>query len=220
MSEHRPGREPLPPGAEDVVPPAGDTTSDTTAPQAITDVRQAMAATPRRAFLPAEQRGSADLDQPLPIGHGQTNSQPTTVRQMLEVLDVRPGQRVLDVGAGSGWTTVILGRLVGPAGTVIGVELQPELAVWGGDNVRSAGLPWARLEPADPHQLGRPEQGPYDRILVSAEAAELPHALVAQLTENGTMVLPVAGRLLRVRREPGGPASVEHLGHYRFVPLR
>jgi protein-L-isoaspartate(D-aspartate) O-methyltransferase len=212
MSEPPTGREPLSPDTAD--DPTGRTTGTAR------DVRDAMAATPRRAFLPEEQRGSAHLDQPLPIGHGQTSSQPTTVRHMLEALDVRAGQRVLDVGAGSGWTTVILGRLVGPDGDVLGLELQPELAAWGAGNVSAAGLPWARLEPAEPDHLGRPDSGPYDRILVSAEAQELPDALVDQLADGGTMVLPVTGRLLRVHREPGGPPSVETLGHYRFVPLR
>jgi protein-L-isoaspartate(D-aspartate) O-methyltransferase len=194
--------------------------TDPAGPVEPADVREAMALTPREHFLPADQRGSAHLDQPLPIGHGQTSSQPTTVRQMLEALDVHPGQQVLDVGAGSGWTTVILGRLDGPEGHVLGLELQPELAAWGAENVTAAGLSWARLEPAEPDRLGRPESGPYDRILVSAEAQELPDALVDQLADGGTMVLPVAGRLQRVRQRPGGPPSVERLGRYRFVPLR
>jgi protein-L-isoaspartate(D-aspartate) O-methyltransferase len=217
MSEHPTGREPPVPDVPENTDATGGT-GDTGG--TVTDVRQAMAATPRRAFLPEEQRGSADLDQPLPIGHGQTSSQPTTVRQMLDALDVRPGQHVLDVGAGSGWTTVILARLVGPTGTVLGLELQRELADWGGGNVTAAGLAWARLEQADPHHLGRPEEGPYDRILVSAEAQQLPDPLVDQLAVGGTMVLPVAGRLLRVHRDAGGTTSVERLGHYRFVPLR
>jgi protein-L-isoaspartate(D-aspartate) O-methyltransferase len=139
---------------------------------------------------------------------------------MLHALGVRPGQHVLDVGAGSGWTTAILGRLVGPDGSVLGLELDPELATWGRDNLAAAGLPWTRLEQAQPGLLGRPQEAPYDRILVSAQALELPDALVEQLAQGGTMVVPVAGYLLRVHRVAGGPTSVERLGHYRFVPLR
>jgi protein-L-isoaspartate(D-aspartate) O-methyltransferase len=207
MAEHPPEDNPgPPPRAHDVDQAA--------------DVDQAMAATPRRAFLPDDQRPVADLDQPLPIGHGQTSSQPTTVRTMLRELDVRPGQHVLDVGAGSGWTTAILGRLVGPDGSVLGLELEPELAAWGRDNVTATGLPWVRLEQAEPGLLGRPQEAPYDRILVSAQAQELPHTLVEQLADDGTMVVPVAGRLLRVHRVAGAPTSVVRLGHYRFVPLR
>jgi protein-L-isoaspartate(D-aspartate) O-methyltransferase len=189
-------------------------------PPPVADVEQAMAATPRTAFLPDDQRAVAHLDQPLPIGHGQTSSQPTTVRTMLHALGVCPGQHVLDVGAGSGWTTAILGRLVGPDGSVLGLELDPELATWGRDNLAAAGLPWTRLEPAQPGLLGRPQEAPYDRILVSAQALELPGALVEQLAQGGTMVVPVAGHLLRVHRVADGPTSVERLGHYRFVPLR
>jgi protein-L-isoaspartate(D-aspartate) O-methyltransferase len=83
-------------------------------------------------FLPREQHGFAGEDTALPIGHGQTNSQPSTVRAMLDLLDVHPGQRVLDVGCGSASTTALLGRLVGPAGEVVGVEIVPELVAWGG----------------------------------------------------------------------------------------
>jgi protein-L-isoaspartate(D-aspartate) O-methyltransferase len=82
-----------------------------------------MATHPRERFLPASEVRRAAYDGPLDIGHGQTNSQPRTVRAMLELLDVQPGQRVLDVGAGSGWTTALLAHLTGPAGEVLGVEL-------------------------------------------------------------------------------------------------
>ena len=82
---------------------------------------------PRAPFLPADQRHRAGRDAPLPIGHGQTNSQPFTVGAMLRLLDVKPGSRVLDLGSGSGWTTALLAHLVGPEGAVIGVERQEAL---------------------------------------------------------------------------------------------
>lgn len=184
-------------------------------------VEAAMAAQSRRRFLPAKERRRAWYDGPLDIGHGQTNSQPRTVRAMLELLDVHPGQRVLDVGSGSGWTTAILAELVGPTGSVLGVERVPELVETGGRNVRAAGMPWARVRAAAPGVLGAPDEAPFDRILVSAMANRLPEELVAQLGPHGVLVVPVAGRMLRVDRDersPDGRRVTRH-GSYRFVPL-
>src|SRR5690606_32554149 len=106
-------------------------------------VDDAFTAQPRERFLPAGQRSRANVDAPLLIGHGQTSSQPSTVATMLRLLEVPEGARVLDVGAGSGWTTALLAHLVGPTGTVLGVELEPDLARWGGANVEASGQPWA-----------------------------------------------------------------------------
>ncbi len=191
-------------------------------------VSAAFAAIPRKGFLTDSERRYADKDRPLPIGHGQTNSQPTTVRNMLTLLDVRSGHRVLDVGSGSGWTTALLGHLTGPAGRVYGVELVPDLAEWGGRNLASLGMPWTSIQPAGPPAgqpagdgvLGLPEHAPFDRILVSAEARKLPPALVDQLGGGGRMVIPVAGRLSVVDRDADGTVDVRRVGHYAFVPLR
>ncbi len=182
-------------------------------------VDAAFAAVPRAGFLPAAQRRHAGADHPLPIGHGQTSSQPSTVARMLRLLDVPVGARVLDVGSGSGWTTALLAYLTGPTGSVLGVELEPDLAAWGARNVAATGQPWARVVPARPDVLGVPEQGPYDRVLVSAEARELPRALVDQVAALGIMVAPVAGGLEVVRRTPEGDTVTRYDG-YRFVPLR
>src|SRR5680860_1841960 len=92
-------------------------------------IAEAMRAVDRREFLPKGQRRWSGEDRPLPIGHGQTNSQPRTVVDMLKLLAPEAGMSVLDVGAGSGWTTALLARLVGPAGSVIGVELEPSLCL-------------------------------------------------------------------------------------------
>lgn len=180
-------------------------------------VADAFAAVPRGLFLPGGDR-LADVDGPVQIGHGQTNSQPRTVADMLRLLDVRRGQRVLDVGSGSGWTTALLAHLTGPKGSVRGVEIVPELAESGREHLAATGRPWADIEPAVPGVLGLPEGAPYDRILVSAGAEELPGELVDQLVPGGRMVIPVAGEMLLVVAGPDGPVVSEH-GAYRFVPL-
>ncbi len=169
-------------------------------------------------FLPPGQHGFAGEDAALPIGYGQTNSQPSTVRAMLDLLEVGPGLRVLDVGCGSGWTTALLGDLVGPEGQVVGMEIVPELVTWGRENLASYSMPWACIEQAREDVLGAPERAPYDRVLVSAEASRVPLDLLDQLVVGGLMVVPVRGRMTVVRRTTGDP-QVAHEGWYSFVPL-
>jgi protein-L-isoaspartate(D-aspartate) O-methyltransferase len=98
------------------------------------------------------------------------------------------------------------------------VEIEPHLAQWGAENVARAGMPWAEARAADPDVLGLPGEGPWDRILVSAQARHLPQALVDQLADPGRLVVPVAGRLSLVVLDGGSTRVTEH-GYYRFVPL-
>lgn len=172
----------------------------------------------RADFLPQAQRRHAAFDGPIDIGHRQTNSQPRTVRDMLELLDVLPGHRVLDVGSGSGWTTALLGFLVGAEGSVVGTELEPALVEWGSANLAAYDFPWARIRQAG-NVLGAPDEAPFDRILVSAMARSMPAELINQLSPDGVMVIPVKGEMLRVTLGPAGPSVTSH-GSYRFVPLR
>lgn len=182
-------------------------------------VGEAMRAVDRRGFLPPAQRRWAGQDRPLAIGHGQTNSQPSTVAAMLRLLQVPRGARVLDVGSGSGWTTALLARLVGPDGEVLGLERDARLAAWGAANVAAADVPWASVEQAEAGVLGRPGAR-YDRVLVSAAAERLPRPLVDQLLPGGRMVVPVRHAMTLVVRDPagGGFRTSEH-GTYSFVPL-
>jgi protein-L-isoaspartate(D-aspartate) O-methyltransferase len=180
----------------------------------------AMLAVDRRGFLPRQLRGRAREDRPLPIGLGQTNSQPRTVAAMLRLLELHRGHHVLDVGAGSGWTTALIAHLVAPTGSVVGVELEPELAAWGNANVAAANAPNARVEVAGEGVLGWPTEAPFDRVLVTAAAKERPADLIDQLTPDGLMVCVVGSKLLRVRRVPDGPPAISEHGYYSFVPLR
>lgn len=179
-------------------------------------VRAAMAATPRATFLPPVVRHLADVDRPVGIGWDATNSQPSTVARMLELLDVRVEQRALDVGAGSGWTTAILEEL---GAEVTGVELVPQLVEVANANLAAHGSR-TRVQPARAHVLGLPDDAPFDRILVSADLGRLPEALVAQLADCGRMVVPVAGRMTVVDVRAGSPRVREDGGRYAFVPLR
>ena len=188
-------------------------------PQRAADVADAMREVARVGFLPEDQRPHASQDRPLPLWHGQTSSQPSTVATMLRLLEVPEGARVLDVGAGSGWTTALLARLVGAAGRVLGLELDPQLAAWGAANLAAHDLPWASLEQAVPGALGRPVEGGWQRILVSAAARSLPRELVAQLADDSRMVIPVRSTLQLVERSSGRTRVSAH-GSYSFVPLR
>lgn len=192
-------------------------------------VTAAMERTPRTWFLPPEARDLADVDAPLGIGKGQTSSQPTTVAIMLDLLEVQRGDKVLDVGAGSGWTTAILANLVGTGGKVIGVERHESLMLGATsalaeylESEQSAGragdLGAFEVRLAQKGVLGIPEEAPFQRILVSAMAAELPQGLVDQLGEGGIMVIPVAGTMLRVAKSRGHTIVSKH-GLFSFVPL-
>jgi protein-L-isoaspartate(D-aspartate) O-methyltransferase len=181
-------------------------------------VRAAFDAVPRSGFLPRAARHRAGFDGPLQIGHGQTSSQPRTVAAMLDLLEVRTGDRVLDVGSGSAWTTALLAELTGPTGAVLGVERVPELVRWGGENLARTAYTWASVRQAEPHVLGWPDSAPYDRVLVSADAPSWPDDLVDQLAEGGRIVVPVRGTMtLGIRTGPDLETSTH--GSYRFVPL-
>lgn len=172
----------------------------------------------RKDFVPREQHNIAYADHPLPIGHDATISQPTTVAFMLELLEARKGDNVLDIGAGSGWTTALLGCVVGKQGMVLGTEIVPELVEQGHQNISKYNLPQCCIDVAS-QQRGMPAFAPFDRILVSASANILPLDLIRQLTDHGVLVVPVQQSILRIRRS-GAEYSVEDFSGFAFVPLQ
>lgn len=151
---------------------------------------EAFLANDRRNFVPPGESADAYADAPLPIPKGQTISQPYTVAFMMELLAPQPGQKILDVGFGSGWTTAILASIIGPQGKVYGLEIVPELFEFGKNNVENAGRDNVELFLQSGWD-GLPEHAPFDRILVSATADQEPKKLKAQLAVGGRLVVPI-----------------------------
>jgi protein-L-isoaspartate(D-aspartate) O-methyltransferase len=182
-------------------------------------VLDAMRAVPRHLFVPAASLAEAYADMPVPIGHGQTISQPSMVAIMTSALGLAGGERVLEIGTGSGYQAAILSLL---AAHVYSVEIVPALADMGGSTLRSLGYGNARVRAGDGY-AGWPEEAPFDRILLTAAPGEVPRKLFDQLSVGGTLVAPVGAdtyfqRLLRYRKQ-GGRLLEEALGEVRFVPM-
>ncbi len=171
----------------------------------------------RKDFVPEEERGAAYGDFPLPIGLGQTISQPYTVAFMLELLGVEAGERVLDIGSGSGWTTALLACAVGPSGSVTGLERLEDLVRFGNKNLAKYDFPRAEILQAGA-ELGIPGRR-FDRILVSASAARFPRELIDQLLPGGVLVIPVGHSIFRVEKREGGEAVYDEYPGFIFVPL-
>ena len=181
-------------------------------------VLDAIAAVPRDRFVPADLRADAWENVPLPIGSGQTISQPLVVARMCELLELDGSETVLDVGTGSGYHAALLARL---ARHVYSIEVHASLSQRAGENLHAAGVDNVTLVVGD-GSCGLPEAAPYDAINVAAAAGgEIPHALFDQLTVGGRLVAPVEDgdqRLVVARRTDVGVRLTEH-ERVRFVPL-
>jgi protein-L-isoaspartate(D-aspartate) O-methyltransferase len=171
----------------------------------------------RADFIPEESRPSAPFDHPIHIGHRQTISQPTTVAFMLELLNAKTGDKVLDIGSGSGWTTALLGHIVGHEGKVLGLERVEELVEFGRNNIKKYNMEHVQIEKAGT-ALGRPRENDFDKILVSAAARAFPESLLSQVKEEGVIVLPVRDSIWKVVRFEHQPI-IEKFEGYIFVPL-
>lgn len=172
----------------------------------------------RADFVLPEHIKNAYHDNPLSIGFGQTISQPTTVAIMLELLNTQNGEKILDVGSGSGWTTALLADIIGPKGEVFGIEIVPELVKFGQKNLGKYNYPQAKIIQAG-NNLGFPEEAPFDRILVSAASNNIPKELIQQLDTEGIMVIPVRHSVYRIRKKPDGKLEKEEFFGFSFVPL-
>ncbi|KKQ06534.1 MAG: Protein-L-isoaspartate(D-aspartate) O-methyltransferase [Candidatus Moranbacteria bacterium GW2011_GWF1_36_4] len=175
----------------------------------------------RAEFVPSDMVSEAEADIPLPIGYGQTISQPTTVAIMLELLNPEEGQNILDVGSGSGWTTAILACISGERGKVTALERILELCEIGKDNID-------KFDFLNKYQIefqcidateGFEKNAPYDRILVSAEVEEIPESFKRQLKIGGKMVIPIHNSICYVEKKSEDDFYVEEFPGFVFVPF-
>ena len=183
-------------------------------------VIRAMEQVPRELFVPQDSRHMAYLDLPLSIGEGQTISQPYIVAMMTEAMELSGGDRVLEIGTGSGYQTAILSALT-PRGRVVSMERVPALMQQARQRLQELGYRNVEVQQAG-SSLGCPSKGPYDAIIVTAAAPRLPESLLSQLAIGGRLVIPVGTlsqqELVQARRTDEG-LSLRVLGPCRFVPL-
>ena len=172
-------------------------------------------------FLPDDIKNLAEQNTALPIGFGQTISQPLVVAFMLEQLDPRPGNKILDIGSGSGWTTALLAEIVGEKGKVIAIEIVPELKEFGEKNARKynfveKGI--AKFISTDGSK-GFPEEAPFDKILASASAERLPQAWKEQLKIGGRIVTPIGSSIWVFVKKSKTEFDEHEYPGFVFVPL-
>jgi len=183
-------------------------------------VMDAMARVPRDAFVPQDLREAAFVDGPLPIGHGQTISQPYIVALMSDLLDTRPAHKVLEIGTGSGYQTAVLSLL---CSSVYSMDLIQSLSSGAEQRLAQLGYSNVHIRHGNGYQ-GWPEHGPYDGIIVTAAASHIPDALVEQLKLGGRLVIPVglpyrAQELMLLCKGPDGKSEVRSILGVSFVPL-
>jgi len=184
------------------------------------NVESAFRDIPRHEFVPTSGLNRAYHNEPLAIMKDQTISQPGVVSRMTEWLDLKDGQKILEIGAGSAWQTAILSYLVG-TGTVYSVEIHSELVKFARENLEKFRLDNAHVILGD-GSLGYPKESPYDRIIITAACTEIPLPLLEQLGENGLIIAPVGNSsqsLVLLKKTPEGIIEIKNQSNYIFVPL-
>jgi len=184
------------------------------------DILAAFHAVPREAFISGEYAHLAYGDHPLPIEAGQTISQPYIVALMIEAAAIKPGDKVLEVGSGSGYAAAVISRI---AASVVGIERQHDLVEIARERLTRLGYDNVDIVEGDGTK-GWPDRAPYDAILAAASGSHVPEPLIDQLKPGGRLVMPLGGpgwvqRLVRVTKQPDGSLMESDLGAVRFVPL-
>jgi len=169
-------------------------------------------------FVLPQDKKHAYANIPFSIGYGQTISQPLTVAFMLERLWPRDGDKILDIGSGSGWTTALLAQIVGNAGEVIGLEIIPELVKFGSENLGKYNFGNAEIRSVKKNILGSPDEK-FDKILVSAAAKEFPEELLDRLKDGGSMIIPVRNSIIEIHKDKEGNVEKKEIPGFVFVPL-
>ncbi|TSC82113.1 MAG: protein-L-isoaspartate(D-aspartate) O-methyltransferase [Parcubacteria group bacterium Gr01-1014_20] len=175
----------------------------------------------RKDFIPKNLEFEAYKNEPVPIGRGQTISQPLTVAFMLELLDPKPGEKILDIGAGSGWQSALLGNIVGEKGKVIAVERILPIKALAEENISKYSFTsrgtvkviWKNAAG------GVPEEAPYDKIIAAASAEAIPEVWKDQLKIGGCIVAPVGGSIVVINKKSEKDFETEEYQGFRFVPL-
>jgi protein-L-isoaspartate(D-aspartate) O-methyltransferase len=183
-------------------------------------VESALRNIPRHEFVPESELECAYDNEPLPTMKKQTISQPGVVTRMTEWLDVKNGQNILEIGTGSGWQSAILSYLVG-TGTVYSIERHPELVKFAQRNLKKLNIDNVHVILGD-GTLGYSQASPYDRIIITAACAEIPLALIEQLSENGLILAPVGDSsqsLVLLQKTSKGMMEIKKQSKYVFVPL-
>ncbi len=183
-------------------------------------VMEAMGAVPRHEFVPPELRSRAYENNPLPIGHDQTISQPSIVALMTELVRVAPGDTVLEIGTGSGYQAAVLAQL---GAVVHSIEIVPELAEAAAQRLARLGYPQVTVHVGDGY-LGLPDLAPFAAILVTAAPPQVPQTLVEQLAPGGRLVVPVGPQhavqqLMVIEKDAAGATTSRQVLPVRFVPL-
>ncbi len=181
-------------------------------------ILQACTKVDRIDFAPKKYLEKAYVDVPIPLGHGSTISQPSTILAMLDALDIQLGDKILEIGTGSGYTSTLLSELTGKDGKIITLEISPLIIEYAKQKIKKKNI---KIKQADGSQ-GYPEEAPFDKILVTAACQTIPEKLVEQLKEKGKMVIPLGEGIQKMYllEKINNKINQKYLGEFIFVPLK